>query len=60
MQQALIVARLECTRARGCTLATIVSHPGIPTERNSVRLGFRMAYTRAVLVRPGDGLVPSP
>ena len=60
IQQALIVARLERGRERGSRLATIVSHPGIPTERNAARLGFRMAYTRAILVRPGEGLVPSP
>jgi GNAT superfamily N-acetyltransferase len=60
VQQALMVARLERARARGSTLATIVSHPGISTERNAARLGFSMAFVRAVLVRPGEGLVPSP
>jgi GNAT superfamily N-acetyltransferase len=59
VQQALILARLHCARARGSTRATIVSNPGIPTERNAARLGFQMAYARAVLVRPGAGLVPS-
>jgi GNAT superfamily N-acetyltransferase len=60
IQQALIVARLERGAVRGSRQATIVSHPGIPTERNAARLGFRMAYTRSVLVCPGEGLVPSP
>jgi len=59
VQQALILARLQCASARGSTRATIVSNPGIPTERNAARLGFQMAYARAVLVRPGAGLVPS-
>jgi GNAT superfamily N-acetyltransferase len=60
VQQALIIARLERARELGSRLAAIVSHPGMPTERNATRLGFRMAYTRTVLVRPGEGLVPSP
>jgi ribosomal protein S18 acetylase RimI-like enzyme len=60
VQQALVAARLERGRERGAGLATIVSLAGAGTERNAVRLGFRMAYTRAALVRPGEGLVPSP
>jgi hypothetical protein len=60
VQQALILSRLERGRMLGSTLGTIVSHPGIATERNAARLGFQLAYVRAVLVRPGPGLVPSP
>jgi len=60
VQQALIAARLERGRERGSRLAFIISGPGIPTERNAVRLGFSMAYTRVVLVKRGEGLVPSP
>jgi GNAT superfamily N-acetyltransferase len=60
VQQALIVARLERGREQGSRLAFIVSGPGIPTERNAARLGFRMAYTRVVLVKHGEGLMPSP
>lgn len=59
IQQALIVERLAAARARGCTLATIGSRPGIPTERNAMRLGFVMGYTTVILVRPGAGLEPS-
>jgi GNAT superfamily N-acetyltransferase len=59
VQQALMAARLEHGRARGATLATIASLPGAATERNALRLGFRMAYTRAIFVRPGEGLAPS-
>lgn len=60
IQQALMVARLERGRQLGSRLAVINSRPGIPTERNATRLGFNMAYSRAVLVKPGEGLVPSP
>ena len=59
IQQALIAARLARGRERGSPLAVIISGPGIPTERNAVRLGFQMAYSRAVLVKHGEGLVPS-
>ena len=60
IQQVLMAARLERGRELGSWLAVINSRPGIPTERNAARLGFGMAYSRAVLVKPGPGLVPSP
>ena len=60
IQQALMAVRLERALALGSDLADITSHPGIPTERNAGRLGFRLVYVRAVLVRRGPGLVPSP
>lgn len=60
VQQALIAARLQRGLEKGSDLAVIMSSPGIPTERNSMRLGFQMAYSRAVLAKPGAGWVPSP
>lgn len=60
IQQALMAVRLGRAKELRSDLAAITSHPGIPTERNAVRLGFRMAYARAVLARPGPGLTPSP
>ncbi|RKG69053.1 GNAT family N-acetyltransferase [Corallococcus sp. CA054B] len=60
VQQALIAARLARGLEKGSDLAAIMSSPGIPTERNAMRLGFQMAYSRVVLVKPGAGLVPSP
>ncbi|RYZ41062.1 MAG: GNAT family N-acetyltransferase [Myxococcaceae bacterium] len=60
IQQALISARLARGLERGSDLAAIMSGPGIPTERNAMRLGFLMAYSRAVLVKRGAGLMPSP
>ncbi len=56
VQLALLQARLEEARRRGARYATIGSRPGVPTERNAMRFGFMLAYTRAVMVRPGDGL----
>jgi GNAT superfamily N-acetyltransferase len=60
IQQALILARLGRGLSLHADLASITSHPGIPTERNAARLGFQLAYVRAVLVKRGEGLVPSP
>ena len=60
IQQALMAVRLERALALGSDLADITSHPGIPTERNAGRLGFRLAFVRPVLVKRAPGLVPSP
>jgi GNAT superfamily N-acetyltransferase len=60
VQAALIAARLERARAAGISLATIGSEPGISTERNAMRLGFRVAYTKVVLRKPEPGLARSP
>jgi GNAT superfamily N-acetyltransferase len=60
VQQALMAVRLERAVAQKSALATIVSSPHGTTERNAARLGFRLAYTRAILVRPGHGLLSSP
>lgn len=59
VQQALIAARLNIACKRGATLATIGSRPGAPTERNVRRMGFTLAYTKAIIVKPGPGLVPN-
>ncbi|MEZ6243820.1 MAG: GNAT family N-acetyltransferase [Phycisphaerales bacterium] len=60
IQAALIAARARHARDQGARFATIGSKPGIPTERNAGRLGFRMAYTLAVVAMAGEGLTPSP
>lgn len=60
IQQALIAARLGRGLSLHADLASITSHPGIPTERNAARMGFQLAYVRAVMVKRGPGLVPSP
>lgn len=59
IQQALMVERLALAHARGCVLATIGSRPGLATERNAMRLGFAVAYTKVILVRPGTNLARS-
>src|SRR5690606_28872126 len=58
IQQALLAARLNLAAERGAKIATIGSRPGVATERNVMRMGFTVAYTKVVLVRPGEGLMP--
>ncbi len=58
IQQALIAARLNLARARGCRIAIISGKPGEGTERNVRRMGFQLAYTKAILTKPGPGLAP--
>lgn len=59
IQRLLIVDRLKRAREQGCDIACIHCHPGIPTERNALRLGFRLAYHKVAMVRPGAGLTSS-
>lgn len=53
VQSALIGARLAIGAAHGARIATLCSRPGGASERNALRLGFRVAYTKTLLVRPG-------
>lgn len=57
-QQAMMQWRLRYAQERGALFATICSRPGVATERNAQRAGFRVAYTRVAMVRPGEGLAP--
>lgn len=59
VQQALLAARIKLGRELGARVATIGSKPGMPTERNAMRMGFHVAYTRFALAKAGPGLVPS-
>jgi GNAT superfamily N-acetyltransferase len=52
VQLALMLERLAFLERAGARFATIGSAPGIPTERNAARIGFRPMYTKAVLERP--------
>ncbi len=51
VQAALIAARLRAGAERGCDLATAGTLPGTVSQRNYERLGFQVAYTRALMVR---------
>jgi len=55
IQRALILRRLERCREEGLDLAVIRSKPGAATDRNAMRLGFALAYTRVVLALASRG-----
>ena len=54
IQLALMQERLAFLARAGARFATVGSAPGIPTERNAARLGFRPTYTKVVLERLSD------
>jgi GNAT superfamily N-acetyltransferase len=49
-QAALIHRRLRDAQAAGCDLAWAATLPGSVSQRNYERCGFRMVYTRAMMV----------
>lgn len=59
VQQALMAWRLATAAADGCATMVIHGKPGEPTERNAQRMGFRLAYTTPIVVKPGEGLIAS-
>ena len=60
VQQALILHRVKRAQEKGAKVAVIHSLPGASTDRNAMRLGFAPCYTKVVLAKRGEGLVPSP
>jgi GNAT superfamily N-acetyltransferase len=60
LQRALMIARLAAAQQSGCKYVTIGSKPDSPTGRNALRLGFQVAYTKVILIRPAPGLLASP
>lgn len=55
VQLALIRARLLAAREAGCTLASITARAQNVSARNTERAGFRLAYTKATLMKPTSG-----
>jgi GNAT superfamily N-acetyltransferase len=50
VQTALLHVRLAAARERGCDLAAVMTVAGNDSQRNIERAGFRLAYTKAVVV----------
>jgi hypothetical protein len=50
-QTALLRARLAAARAQGCNVAIVVTTPGTKSQQNVERVGFSLAYTKAVMVK---------
>jgi GNAT superfamily N-acetyltransferase len=51
VQTALIAKRLHEAGLAGCEYAVVSTHPGSGSQRNMERRGFRVAYTKTVMVR---------
>jgi GNAT superfamily N-acetyltransferase len=51
IQTALLGARLNAAKEAGCTIAVTVTRGGTTSQRNAERLGFRVAYSKATMIR---------
>ena len=51
VQSALIARRLHEAAQAGCEYAVVSTQPGSASQRNMERRGFRVAYTKVVMVR---------
>lgn len=51
VQTALIARRLHDAARAGCEYAVVSTQPGSGSQRNMERRGFRLAYTKLVMVR---------
>jgi ribosomal protein S18 acetylase RimI-like enzyme len=51
IQQALIRERLKLAAELGCDTAVVITQGGTTSQRNYERLGFRVAYSKATLVK---------
>jgi GNAT superfamily N-acetyltransferase len=51
LHMALIMARMRYAAERGCDLITASTLPGSGSQRNYERLGFRVVYTKTIMLR---------
>ena len=51
IQSALVQARLRAAEEAGLDLAAVVTQGGSTSQRNYERMGFRVAYSKATLVK---------
>ncbi|MGO9520396.1 MAG: GNAT family N-acetyltransferase [Candidatus Korobacteraceae bacterium] len=59
VQTALIAMRLHEAGLAGCEYAVVSTQPGSGSQRNMERRGFRVAYTKVVMVREWPELATS-
>ncbi len=57
-QTALLQARIKAATEAGCEFAVIVTQGGSTSQRNAERLGFRVAYSKATMLKPFAGSEP--
>ena len=51
LQTALLRLRMQVAEQAGCEVAVIVTQGGTTSQRNAERLGFRVAYSKATLIK---------
>ena len=51
VQTALIYARLKAARENGNQIAIVLTEPASHSQRNLEKIGFRLAYTKAILTK---------
>jgi len=51
LQTALFHVRMEAAAKAGCEYAVVVTQGGTTSQRNAERLGFRVAYSKATLIK---------
>jgi GNAT superfamily N-acetyltransferase len=51
LQTALLKTRLQAAADAGCELAVVVTNGGSASERNCLRLGFQIAYSKATVLK---------
>lgn len=51
IQTAMLGARINAATEAGCELAVTVTRGGTTSQRNAERLGFRVAYSKATMIR---------
>jgi GNAT superfamily N-acetyltransferase len=55
IQTALLRTRMKAAADAGCELAVVVTRGGTVSERNCIRLGFQIAYSKATVIKRWDG-----
>lgn len=55
LQTALLKTRLRAAADAGCELAVVVTNGGSGSERNCLRLGFQVAYSKATVLKNVQG-----
>lgn len=53
LQTALLRARMAAAIEAGCEYAMVVTQGGTTSQRNAERLGFRVAYSKVTVIKPG-------
>jgi ribosomal protein S18 acetylase RimI-like enzyme len=55
LQTALLRARMRAAADAGCEYAVVVTNGGTTSQRNAERLGFRVAYSKATVIKKLEG-----